>query len=473
MRMLGRSVFAIAIIWLSVVLSGCRGIVGGMAVNSASAGALRSNVNHIIFMVQENRSFDHYFGQLGAYRASNGYGAASDIDGLPATATNPDLAGTSQLRAYHLATTCVEELSPGWLESHADINLQSPGSTTALMNGFVSEAAKYAQSNGEFDVNGVRAIGYYDQTDLPFYYFMASNFATSDRWFSPMLAESIPNRIFLQAGTTGGHVHAPDASAGQCCDNLPTIYHRLAAANISWKIYYSDTQPNGQPLTDLNNYWPNFAASHTANIVPISKFYQDLTYDTLPSVAFIQAGLGSGRDEHPGGQTTPEQGGNDIQKGAFYVWQIITQFMQSSSWKDSVFILTFDEGGSFYDHVPPAKTVRPDNTNPVDLLPQDSAIQPQATFNHTGFRIPLIVISPFAKKSYVSHTPADSTAILKMIETRFGLNPLTKRDASEMDMTEFFDFKNPPWLTPPTAPSQPIDGRCSPTNLPSPAAITP
>jgi phospholipase C len=456
-----------------LALAGCRGLFSAADLaERTKMEALHQNVNHIIFMVQENRSFDHYFGQIGAYREKNGYGLATDVDGIPADATNPDLAGTSMLKPYHLETTCVEELSPGWVESHADVNYQDPGSSTALMNGFVSIAAKYAMFNGEFDTNGVRAMGYYDDSDLPFYYFMASNFAMSDRWFSPVMTESIPNRIFLQAATTGGHVHPPIADAGQCCDQLPTIYHRLSEAGVSWKVYYSDTQANGAPLTDINNYWPNFAAAHSANIVPISDFFKDLTFHTLPSVAFVQAGLGSGRDEHPGGQSSKGEGGNDIQLGAKYVWEIITQFMQSSSWKDSVFILTFDEGGSFYDHVPPAKATRPDDTNPIDLLPTDSVIQPQGRFDHTGFRLPVIVISPFSKKSYVSHTPTDSTAILKLIESRFNLDHLTKRDRDQMDMTEFFDFANVPWRTPPSPPDQPVEGKCNPTNLPSPASIT-
>jgi phospholipase C len=462
---------ACALLVISLSLLGCRGIVGD-PVDPATVAALQHNVNHIIFMVQENRSFDHYFGQLGQYRAANGYGLASDIDGLPPTASNPDLAGTSQYHAYHLQTTCVEELSGSWMESHVDVNLNDPGSKMALMNGFVVNAAKYAQANGEYDVNGERAIGYYDWTDLPFYYFMASNFATSDRWFSPIMTESIPNRIALQAGTSGGHVHPPDTTGGKCCDQIPTIYHRLSAANISWKIYYSDTQADGTPLTDINNYWPDFAAAHKSNIVPISQFYQDLTYHTLPAVAFIQAGLGSGRDEHPGGQQVAQQRGNDVQKGAFYTWQIISQFMQSTSWNDSVFILSYDEGGSFYDHVPPAKAVKPDGIAPMDLTADDINIKPQATFDHTGFRIPLMVISPFAKQSYVSHTTMDSTAILRLIELRFGVPSLTKRDAAQPSMTEFFDFNNPPWMTPPTPPQQPIDGRCNPTNLPSPASIT-
>jgi len=456
---------------LLFLLAGCRGITG-VAIDASNDAGLRADVNHIIFMVQENRSFDHYFGKLGAYRAANGYGAATDIDGLPENATNPDVAGTALYSAYHLETTCVEELSPGWVESHVDVNRDNPGSNTALMNGYVLNAGQYAQANGESDVNGIRAMGYYDGSDLPFYYFMASNFATSDRWFSPVMTESIPNRIFLQAATSGGHVNNPDTTNGACCDNLPTIFHRLEGAGISWKIYYSDTQANGVPLTDINNYWPNFAAAHASHIVPISQFYVDLTNHTLPSVAFVQAGLGSGRDEHPGGQQQPNEGGNDIQLGAAYVEQIITQFMQSSSWNDSIFILGFDEGGSFYDHVPPASAKKPDKFNPIDLTPEDMVIKPQATFDHTGFRIPVIVISPFTKKSYVSHTPVDSTAILKLIETRFGLDSLTKRDAAQADITEFFDFDNPPWMTPPKPPDQPIEGKCNPTNLPSPASIT-
>jgi len=309
-------------------------------------------------------------------------------------------------------------------------------------------------------------MGYYDERELPFYYFMATNFATSDRWFSPLPSTSIPNRIFVQAATTAGHVHEPITDGGACCDNIPTIYHLLDKAKISWKIYYSDVQSNGQPLTDINNYWPQFAAQHKSNIVPIADYYKDLTFQTLPAFAFIQAGLGSGRDEHPGGQQEPDEGGNDIELGARYAADIINAFMGSYAWKDSVFVLTFDESGDFYDHVPPQTAVRPDNLKPMDLLPKDSAITPQGDFNLTGFRMPLVVISPFTKKSYVSHTVADTTAVLKMIETRFGLNPLTKRDAAQPDMLEFFDFTAKPWATPPTPPQQFFTGNCAPTNVP-------
>ncbi len=471
MRSFGRCSSLFVLIALLMWLGGCRGLTGA-SLDPETARQLQGKVNHIIFMVQENRSFDHYLGQLGQYREANGYGKASDIDGMPATASNPNLDGTADLKTFHLKTTCVEEVSGSWLESHADVNLQNPGSSKFLMDGFVAEAAKYARANDEYDVDGLRVIGYYDETDIPFYYFMAANFATSDRFFSPLMSESIPNRMYLIAGTSGGHAHPPDASAGQCCDNLPTIFHRLSDAGISWKIYYSDTDQNGKPVTDINNYWPKFAAAHTNNIVPISQYFVDLGNQTLPAVSFIQAGLASGRDEHPGGQQVPQEGGNDIQKGALYVAQIIAQLMESAMWKDSVFILSFDEGGSFYDHVPPSATVKPDDLDPTDLQPTDAVIKPPATFNHTGFRIPLIVISPFSKKNYVSHTPMDSTAILTLIEERFGLDPLTKRDESEPTMTEFLNFDNPPWMSPPMPPEQPVDGRCDPKNLPSAASLT-
>jgi phospholipase C len=144
--------------------------------------------------------------------------------------------------------------------------------------------------------------------------------------------------------------------------------------------------------------------------------------------------------------------------------------MGSTSWKDSAFILTFDEFGGLYDHVPPQPTVSPDGIKPMDLLPNDICSPPQTgptcDFVYTGYRLPLIVVSPFTKMNYVSHTVADLTAILKLIETRFSLAPLTKRDAAQMDMTEFFDFGNPVWMTPPTPPVQATDGACYLNKLP-------
>jgi phospholipase C len=154
-------------------------------------------------------------------------------------------------------------------------------------------------------------------------------------------------------------------------------------------------------------------------------------------------------DEHPK---------SHIQLGAQFAAKLINALMNSPSWKDSVFIETFDEGGGLYDHVGPITVPSPDGIPPI--MP---ATNQPGDFTLTGFRVPLIVISPFSKKNFVSHTPMDYTAALKLIETRFHLPSLTNRDAAMPDMSEFFDFSTNtgPWATPPTPPQQPVNMPCT------------
>ncbi len=142
--------------------------------------------------------------------------------------------------------------------------------------------------------------------------------------------------------------------------------------------------------------------------------------------------------------------------------------MNSQYWKDGVFILTYDEGGGYFDHVAPQTAVHPDGIPPSDLTPEEQKdIVPPGDFNRTGYRVPLLVVSPFTKKGMVSHTVADFTAILKFIETRFNLPNLTERDKAQMDMQEFFSFDTPPTPTPPTPPLQSLNMRCDYTRLPA------
>ncbi len=413
----------------------------------ASNADLNNSVNHIIFMLQENRSFDQYFGQLPAYWQANGF-PAQQFDGLPANASNPTNSGGT-ISAYHLRTVCIQNTSPGWNESHVDHNRNDPTSLDGPNDGFVHSAGHFAQNPpvGEptpfFDQAGARAIGYYDSTDLNYYYFMASNFATSDRWFSPVMSRTQLNRLYLLAGTSAGHANPPSAPLSN-----NTIFGLLEAAGVSWKIYLTD------PNTDfLGNFQP-FESQHLNNVVPLSQYFTDVQNGTLPSVAMIEPGYNSKLDEHPD---------DNIQPGAAHVATIINGLMNSPSWKDSIFILSFDEGGGMYDHVAPQTAVHPDGIPPKDLAQGDVctiATGPACDFTMTGFRVPLIVVSPFTKKNFVSHTVADFTAILKLIETRFGLSSLTARDAAQMDMTEFFDFKNPSWTTPPSPPAQNTNGLC-------------
>jgi len=487
---------AVAVLSFLSVLCGCQGLQSGTTSSNSNTGSIQS-VNHIIFMAQENRSFDTYFGQLPAYWAANGF-PSQQLDAMPANASNPAYTGTTtpgttNVDAYHFATECIENLTPSWDESHQDWNLQTPTSSTAMMNGFVYNAAKYASDEGNTDTQGYRAMGYYDWTDLPYYYFMASNFATSDRWFSPALDRTQINRMYLMAATSHGYAYPPGTTASDNAPiNVPTIFDSLTTAGVSWKIYATDNTCSGPPsdtggsrtavgeeaanpeqssggyCTYLTQFAKYASGALPPNVVSASEFLTDAAAGTLPSVSFIEPGYLSGQDEHP-------SSGTNVQTGAYYVSTLINGLMNSPSWKDSVFILTYDEAGGTYDHVPPQPEPNPDGISPVDLATTDICYNdysnPLCNFQYTGYRLPLLVISPFTKKNYVSHTVADYTAILKFIETRFNLQPLTQRDGAQMDMTEFFDFQNVPWATPPTGiptqPSSPANGGgpCNATTL--------
>ncbi len=404
-----------------------------------SPPASLASINHIVVMLQENRSFDNYFGKLNDYRVSQGLSA--DVDGLPADASNPSFDGTSTVNAFHLLTMCTENSSPSWNESHRDFNRYDPTSTTGLMNGFVYTAANLAQAQNLNDTAGVRVMGYYDQNDIPYYYYMAAQFSTSDRWFSPVPSNSPANHLYLFAGTSAGHVKTPTSPLQN-----KTIFQLLEENGHSWKIYETDDN-----VTFLSYFQP-FAQQHQANVVPVSQFFTDLANNALPDVSLIEAGIESGEDEHPG---------SNIQVGASDAARLINALMNSESWSDSVFILSWDEAGGLYDHVPYQPAVNPDGLLPVDLASTDTCYNlPCGDFTETGGRLPLLVVSPYARHGYVSHTVSDYTAILKFIETRFNLPNLTKRDAAQPNMLEFFDFSNPANLQPPPPPAQPQNGPC-------------
>ena len=461
------------------------------------AGTIQS-INHIIFFLQENRSFDHYFGELRQYWADNGY-PDQDFDGLPQfnnppgpIPTNPGCdpalpppsdctidSASPQVQSYHLSTQCVENPSPSWNESHADWNVTDPVNPTPTLDGFVWTAAHDGRNMVPpyFDVDGLRAIGYYDGDDLNYYYFMASNFATSDRWFNPVMSRTALNRMYLIGGTSGGHAYPLNTSGSPQLDVL-TIFEALQDAGISWKIYvHADPTGCVDAKTCLypQSYIQNFIYGNVilqnpdllANVESTDQFLTDAANGTLPQVAMIEPASEVSLDEHPSDNdvASPPR----IQAGAAYAASLINGLMAGPNWKDSALIFAFDEFGGFYDHVAPQPAVSPDGIMPSDLLPGDICTQstgPTCDFTYTGYRVPLIVVSPFAKKNYVSHTVADYTAILKFIETRFGLASLTKRDAAQIDMTEFFDFSNPPWLTPPTPPTQNQSDACYLDHLP-------
>lgn len=462
-----RTAVCCGVVLLSLLMSACAGLGSGSGSGGTSptptpapgSGSVTS-LNHIVLFMQENRSFDHYFGQLNAYRAKQTPPLPQDVDtwtsGTDKTPANVSAPGYDPvtgkagppIKAFHMQSACSENLTPSWNETHRIFNLFHTGSGVFTMDGFAFIEGKFAHDefvNGlpNFtDFTGKRAMGYYDDSDLPYYYFMASNFATSDRWFSPAPTRTHPNRFYWMAATSQGLVVPPDHQI-----TAKTIFEVMDANHISWKIY----------TTDKNTYFSYFGYfnAHHANVVPVSQYFTDVQNGTLPQVAYIETGIevngtsSSGVDEHPK---------SHIQIGAQFAAKLINALMTSPSWKDTVFIETFDEGGGLYDHVPPIAVPSPDGIPPI--MP---ATNQPGDFTLTGFRVPLIVISPFSKKNFVSHTPMDYTAALKLIETRFNLPALTKRDASMPDMTEFFDFSTAsgPWGTPPTPPQQPVNIPCT------------
>jgi phospholipase C len=537
-------------------------------VTVTAAGSVQS-IDHVIFMLQENHSFDNYFGMLNPYRHANNMYMGQDgndyeVDGIDdklTTISNEDDQGTSY-PLFPFTSTCVDDMSSDWLSSYGDVDRYNFTTTRPVaLDGFVHDAEGYANScppggggacAGSFtDLTGQRAMGYYyggssgggSAPDfLNYYYYMASQFAVSDRWFSPVASKSIDNRIAtFSGGTTQGLTKDPGGNDHLAQLNLPSIFQELDTANVSWKIYYTVTEgfctdyddcpttgDSRYPATDFGNFTYSFQYLHentsgctaptqpssvvgdttdsfcidTDKIAPISQYYTDLSNNTLPSFAFIEAGYGN-NDEHPGS-------GQSILLGQAEVAKVVNALMTTpSSWADSVFFFSYDEGGGPYDHVPPVPGHSNDNTdaslgaipdiggpNGTDgiavspdgyypCLPNGSSpncscppgqttpsthcdlasTDPGATAGDAayeqgfgaqlGFRLPDIIISPFTRQHYVSHTPMDHTAVIKFVENRF-IGPsahLTARDAAQPNLLEFFDFTNIPWATPPDPPS--------------------
>lgn len=405
---------------------------GGTASTTATVTVQRppieEAIRHIVFLVQENRSFDDYYGRLGRYRVSRGF--PDDIDASDLNLALRNFWGES-IRPYHFRTVCHEHLSPGWNNVHFYVD-------GGLMDNFMMEGTGVS----DIDTHYNRPMGYYDETDLPYYYELATQFATSDRFFSPVLADTIPNRMYLFTGTSFGHIRSDPPPEGGWPQT--TIFELLDRYGIEWRYYRQD----GTLYLDEFSIFQNPAdrarvrfLTEYFNILPAPDADQQLA-----PVIFIERAAELGLDEHPY---------ENIQLGAANVKTMIDALMASDAWRSSVFILTYDEAGGFYDHVPPASFPAPDDIPPM-LGDQD---QP-GDFTQAGIRVPLTVISPWVRPHFVSHRPREFSSILKLIETRFNLPPLTRRDAAADDMTEFFDFSVPSFLVPPPLPDQPTNGVC-------------
>jgi phospholipase C len=375
-------------------------------------------IEHVIILMQENRSFDHYLGHL------PGHGQ-DDVDAADPAASNPDASGAA-VPWHHADDACFDNPANGWQESHLAFD-------QGQNDGFVLASAGGADAEGN-DLTGTRAMTYYDGDDLPFYYQLATTFAISDRYFADVLGPTFPNRLYAYAGTSFGIV-GNDLDTGF----HPTIFEVLNERGISWKVYQSTVAAGFITLS--------FAVDSLGHVASLDDFVQDAQNGTLPAVSWIDptflVDAADDDDEEPPA---------DMQVGQHFVYQQVSALMASPSWATSALFITYDEAGGLYDHVPPPAACPPDGTPP-----DDDADATLGGFDRYGFRVPLYVVSPYAKAHFVSHVVHSATSILRFLETKFGVPALTARDANSDALLDMFDFGAPAFLTPPDLAEPPVD----------------
>lgn len=373
----------------------------------APAEELRTTtpIKHFMVLMQENHSFDNYFG---TYPGADGIpeGTCMPVD------AGPDPGGPA------VDTDCVE---PFHIEDEAILDLGHSVDVHKLqynngkMDGFLEAFAERRGLGGQ-------PMGYYDDRDIPFYWNIADNYVLFDRMFTSASGGSVWNHMFWVTGTPGNY--EADLLLPGGFDHIPTIFDRLQEAGISWKFYIQNYKPEINfrtpgtgdegaqivwvPPLNYNRFLDDPALN--SRIVNMSEYYQDLAEGTLPAVSFM---VPSGASEHPPGS---------IQAGERFVRALLNALMASSAWESSAFMWTYDDWGGWYDHVPPPKVDR---------------------YGY-GFRAPALLVSPYARRGHVDSTTLDFTSQLKFIENNWGVPPLGDRDAEANDITSAFDFQAGP-----------------------------
>jgi phospholipase C len=353
-------------------------------------------IKHFIFLMQGGRTFDNYFGTY------------PGAEGTPAGTCQQRVAGKPQdgcIKPFPL----IGKQPPPLGASRTTITSQYDH---GKMSGFVSAYQRQGR-------NGSPVMGYYDHRQLPFYWNAAARYVLFDHFFSSVRYGIRANRSFWvsAAAAPGGKGAIPDGGYGK----QRTIFDRLQAAGVSWKFYVQDynprdnyqtaspanlqTQTSRVPLVDYRRFVSDPALAQ--HIVGLNQYYRDLADGTLPAVAYIASSSGDN-----------ERSARTIAAGQSMVRNLVTQLMQSRDWDSSALMWSYDGSGGWFDHVPPPRT--------------GSAI--------LGFRVPALLVSPYAMKGRVDHTVLDYTSALKFIEQNWRLSPLTTRDDAANSLTSAFNF---------------------------------
>ena len=226
---------------------------------------------------------------------------------------------------------------------------------------------------------------FWDQSDLPVTYSLAKHFPIGERFFCSTLCQTYPNRRFFFTGTASGTI-ATDATTFTIPAANGTIFDRLDAHRVNWKVYSQTTAASWLIVPKVTAPPGRNARSHT-----FAQFLTDAAAGRLPQFSFLDPNYGTTSEENP----------QDIQVGERFVSQVVHALMNAPTWKRTALFLTYDEHGGYYDHVPPPRAIKPDSIAPI-TKPGDAPRQ----LRPLGFRVPLIVVSPWAKPSYASqHHP--------------------------------------------------------------------
>ena len=371
-------------------------------------------IDHIIVIMQENRSFDHYFQGLPG-------SGQTDADVAPLDVVNVDRKG-NKLGLQLAKSPCTGGPPHSWNSVHQQM-------AEGKMDGFAA--------NG-----GQTAMLHYDDAMLPYYYALANHFAIADRWFSSVPGPTFPNRMYMVAASSFGHIQndPPPPRASEF-----SVFDQLEDAGLSWGIYSSSTPSLEERLL------PKLRERKDTHFMGIDDFEKAAASGKLPAFSWVTSA--EEHNEHP-----PK----NVQAGQRFVANMVDTVMKSPNWSRTALFFTYDEHGGFYDHVAPPAACAPDDIAPI-RGPKDIA----GNFETLGPRVPMILISPYAKQHYVSHTVYDHTSILRFLQARFNLPALSARDANAQIPFDLFDFDSPPRLTLPRLPTANIDpafiGHCQDT----------
>lgn len=345
-----------------------------------SGPALSDRVDTVVVLMMENRSFDHAFGAL----TLEGRG---DIDGIRPELSNPDAAGNPVL-VRPATIDCIDDPPHSWNGSHRQFN-------DGRNDGFVTT---YAERVGAEAGPGV--MGYLARDRQPISYALADRYALSDRWFASLMTSTWPNRFYSMAAQNGG-VRTNEFEADYSFLN---VLDRMVAAQKSMGFYFGNIS--------FASLFPRRYPDDTFR--DLERFYDDAAAGTLPNLTWIEPIYGL-NDDHPPAHPLA---------GQVLISTIYQALASSPQWGRCLFIVTYDEHGGFYDHVVPPKA--------PDQRAADG-------FDQLGFRVPNLVVGPYAKERYASHQVMDHTSILSTLWKLWVLRPLTMRDAAAADVTELLD----------------------------------